>query len=102
MAMKFTGSDGAKRSDVFSIDPMLVGMDESRNGRMFPVSDEAVATMAASIERSGQFQAITCRRLPDKSIEVVSGFTRLKAVRLLYAKDPQWKIKVVVSELNDL
>ncbi len=102
MAMTFVGSEGSKRSDIFSIDPTLVNMDETKNGRMFPVSDDAVTTMAESIARSGQQQPVTCRRLKDKSLELVSGFTRLKAIRLLYAKDPQWRIKVSIVELNDL
>ncbi len=104
MAMRFVGSEkseGGGRSDIFSVDPTLISMDESKNGRMFPVSDDAVQAMVESIERSGQLQPITCRRLKDKSIEIVSGFTRLKAFRLLYAKDPQYRINVKVVELSD-
>ncbi len=101
MAMQFQGSEGAKRSDIYSVDPTTIVVDESKNGRRFPVSDADIEDLKLNIQAVGQCQPITCRRLPDKRIQIVSGYTRLKAILRLHADDPRWRIKIQIGDLNE-
>ncbi len=101
MAMRFEGSEGSKRSDIYAVDPTVIEIDESKLGRQFPVSDEAIDRLAANIKSVGQQQSITCRRLPDKRLQVVAGFSRLRAILKLHAEDQQWRINIRIVEMNE-
>jgi ParB/RepB/Spo0J family partition protein len=101
MAMQFQGSEGAKRSDIYSVDPTTIIMDESKNGRMFPVSDADIDNLAANIKAVLQQHPVTCRRLSNKQLQLVSGYTRLKAILRLHVQDPKWRIRIQIVELNE-
>lgn len=47
------------------------------------LSDEAVRPMQQSLERHGQLSALATYRAEDNTLEVIDGFTRLRAARAL-------------------
>ncbi len=101
MAMQFQGSEGAKRSDVYALDPTVITVDESKLGRHYPVADDKIDAIAANIKQIGQQQAVTCRRLADKRLQIVAGFSRHRAILKLHSEDPQWRINVKIVDLNE-
>lgn len=115
MATKFVGSENAKRQDVFCIDPYKVTVEETLRGRHRPPSDEAIHDMALSIMDHGQQQAVQCRKLsPSGKLQLVLGFTRTAAVRLIrdgfdveidgesvHRQDKNALLKVTVVDCND-
>lgn len=76
---------GHTRTDVFNVDPSDVIVREELRGRAEPPTEEAIINMALSIHTRGQIQPGRGRKLKheDNRIELVAGFTRYAAVRLL-------------------
>ncbi|WP_165248008.1 ParB/RepB/Spo0J family partition protein [Paludisphaera soli] len=112
-----TGDHKVTRSDIFLVDPRALVVDWtknlSRNGEEPPV-DEALIDLAkdmlprkgqgdAEDGSSGQLNPILTRPLPDRRLEVIGGFRRMRAaLRLIESKTcPDFKIKYTVSRLSD-
>ena len=118
--MAFTAeTDGHKvtRSDIFLVDPRALVVDWrknlSRNGEE-PTVDEALVELArdmmpkkgqgdAEAGSSGQLNPILTRPLPDRRLEVIGGFRRMRAALWLIESEtcPDFKVKYTVSRLND-
>ncbi len=112
-----TGDHKVTRSDVFLVDPRALVVDWkknlSRNGEEPPV-DDALIELAKDIlpkkgqgdaedGTSGQLNPILTRPLPDRRLEVVGGFRRMRAALYLIESGlcPDFKVKYVVSRLSD-
>src|SRR3954454_3488112 len=112
-----TGDHKVTRSDVFLVDPRALLVDWrknlSRNGEEPPV-DEALIELARDMMprkgqgdseegSSGQLNPILTRPLPDRRLEVIGGFRRMRAALWLIESGawPDFKVKYVVSRLSD-
>jgi len=112
-----TGDNKVSRSDIYSVCPTGLVIDWkknlSRNGQEPPV-DEALIELAKDMMpkvgrgdseegSSGQLNPILVRSLPDRRLEVIGGFRRMRAA--LYLKEsglcPDFKVKYVVSKMTD-
>ena len=118
--MAFTASTGdhkVTRSDIFLVDPRALVVDWkknlSRNGEEPPV-DDALIELAKDMTpkksqgdgedgTSGQLNPILTRPLPDRRLEVVGGFRRMRAALWLIESGTcvDFKVKYVVSRLSD-
>src|SRR3954451_5232790 len=112
-----TGDHKVSRSDIFMVDPTALIVDWrknlSRNGEEPPV-DEALMELALDMlpkrgqgdsedGSSGQLNPILTRPLPDRRLEVVGGFRRMRAALWLIESGtcPDFKVKYVVSRLSE-
>jgi ParB/RepB/Spo0J family partition protein len=112
-----TGDHKVTRSDIFLVDPRALVVDWrknlSRNGEEPPV-DEALVELARDMMpkrgqgdsedgSSGQLNPILTRPLPDRRLEVVGGFRRMRAALYLIESGlcPDFRVKYVVSRLSD-
>src|SRR6476469_9722397 len=112
-----TGDHKVSRSDIFLVDPRALVVDWrknlSRNGEQPPV-DEALIELAKDMlpkkgqgdsedGTSGQLNPILTRPLPDRRLEVVGGFSRMRAALWLVESGtcPDFKVKYTVSRLSD-
>jgi ParB/RepB/Spo0J family partition protein len=112
-----TGDHKVTRSDIFMVDPSALVVDWrrnlSRNGEEPPV-DEALIELAKDMMpkkgqgdseegSSGQLNPILTRPLPDRRLEVVGGFRRMRAALYLIESGlcPDFRVKYVVSRLSD-
>lgn len=112
-----TGEHKAGRSDIFTVDPRGLVVDWrknlSRNGEEPPV-DEALIELAkdmmpktgrgdAEAGSSGQLNPILTRPLPDRRLEVIGGFRRMRAALYLIESGlcPDFKVKYTVSRVTD-
>ena len=112
-----TGDHKVTRSDIFLVDPTALVVDWrknlSRNGEEPPV-DQALMDLARDMMpkkgqgdgedgSSGQLNPILVRPLPDRRLEVIGGFRRMRAA--LWLKEsgtcPDFKVKYIVSRLSD-
>src|SRR5438309_10115121 len=112
-----TGDHKVTRSDIFLVDPRALVVDWkknlSRNGEEPPVDDALVELARDMLPKrgqgdaedgtSGQLNPILTRPLPDRRLEVVGGFRRMRAALWLIesGKCPDFKVKYVVSRLSD-
>lgn len=101
MAMKIEVGEKARRSDLFHLKPSAIVVDWAQNGRTDEVSDEKVKRLAEDIRLHGQLQPISVRRLSDKRVKIVSGYTRLRAGLLLEQEDDQFRLAAQVRDIND-
>jgi ParB-like chromosome segregation protein Spo0J len=86
MAQKINaGETKYKRKEHIEIDPTEVLFDDEVNGRWRPVDNDEIVKLAKSILDEGQIQPCAGRKRPDKDdrVEIVAGFTRVKACLLL-------------------
>ncbi len=112
-----TGEEKVTRSDVFLVSPRALVVDWrknlSRNGEEPPV-DEALIELARDMTpkqgqgdaedgSSGQLNPILTRPLPDRRLEVVGGFRRMRAALWLIESGtcPDFRVKYTVSRLSD-
>lgn len=113
-----TGDHKVTRSDIFLVDPRALVVDWrknlSRNGEE-PSVDDALIELArdmlpkkgqgdAEDGSSGQLNPILTRPLPDRRLEVVGGFRRMRAALWLIESGtcPDFKVKYTVSRLNNV
>jgi ParB/RepB/Spo0J family partition protein len=118
--MAFTAeTDGHKvtRSDIFLVDPRALIVDWrknlSRNGEEPPVDDALIELANDMMPKkgqgdsedgtSGQLNPILTRPLPDRRLEVIGGFRRMRAALWLIESGtcPDFKVKYTVSRLSD-
>lgn len=112
-----TGTHKVTRSDIFLVDPRALVVDWkknlSRNGEEPPV-DGALIELARDMAprkgrgdsedgSSGQLNPILVRPLPDRRLEVVGGFRRMRAALWLIESGTcvDFKVKYTVSRLSD-
>lgn len=108
------GEYTATRSNLFSIEPMAIYVDWTKNlsrmGEEPPVDDELIKLALSMMPRSDanptgceQLNPITCRKNDDGVIEAILGYTRLKAALWLVESGTcsDFKINYVVKRLND-
>src|SRR3954462_9826743 len=112
-----TGDHKVTRSDIFLVDPRALVVDWrknlSRNG-VEPTVDDALVELArdmmpkrgqgdAEDGTSGQLNPILTRPLPDRRLEVIGGFRRMRAALWLIESGtcPDLKVKYTVSRLSD-
>ena len=111
-----TGDFKVSRSDIFTVDPRGLVVDWrnnlSRQGQEPPVDDSLKSLALDMMPRrgasdtaegsSGQLNPIICRRLPDRKLEVIGGFRRLRAALWLIESGtcPDFQIKYTVSTMN--
>src|SRR6478736_4359895 len=112
-----TGDHKVTRSDIFLVDPRALVVDWrknlSRSGEEPPV-DEALIELARDMMpkkgqgdsedgTSGQLNPILTRPLPDRRLEVIGGFRRMRAALWLIESGtcPDYRVKYVVSRLSD-
>ncbi len=112
-----TGDHKVTRSDIFLVDPRALVVDWkknlSRNGEEPPV-DESLIELARDMTpkkgqgdaedgSSGQMNPILTRPLPDRRLEVIGGFRRMRAALWLIESGtcPDFKVKYTVSRLSD-
>lgn len=100
------------------LSPTDIVVDESRNSRWEPPTEQHINNLAASLEEYGNRISVLVRRVPgDKSVvELVAGYTRHKAAMLIvngfdYTEEstgttrrihmPEFKLKVALVQCND-
>src|SRR5262249_12073226 len=112
-----TGEHKVTRSDIFLVDPRALVVDWrknlSRNGQDPPVAESLQELTLDMLPRkgqgdseegtSGQLNPILTRPLPDRRLEVIGGFRRMRAALWLIESEtcPDFKVKYVVSRLSD-
>src|SRR3954466_4353560 len=112
-----TGDHKVTRSDIFLVDPRALVVDWrknlSRNGEEPPVDDALIELAKDMMPKrgqgdaedgtSGQLNPILTRPLPDRRLEVVGGFRRMRAALWLVESGtcPDFRVKYVVSRLSD-
>lgn len=112
-----TGVYKTGRSDIFTVDPRALVVDWSENlsrGGQEPPVDEALMDLARDMVpkqgpgdsesgTSGQLNPILTRPLPDRRLEVIGGFRRLRAALWLIESGtcPDFKIKYTVTKVSD-
>ena len=112
-----TGDHKVTRSDIFLVSPTALIVDWkknlSRNGEEPPVDDALIELAKDMLPKkgqgdsedgsSGQLNPILTRPLPDRRLEVVGGFRRMRAAMWLIESGtcPDFKVKYVVSRLSD-
>lgn len=112
-----TGEHKVTRSDIFLVDPRALVVDWSknlsRNGEE-PAVDDGLIELARDMMpksgkgdsadgSSGQLNPILTRPLPDRRLEVIGGFRRMRAALYLIESGlcPDFKVKYVVSRVSD-
>jgi len=112
-----TGDHKVTRSDIFLVDPRALVVDWkknlSRNGEEPPVDDALIELARDMMPKkgqgdsedgsSGQLNPILTRPLPDRRLEVIGGFRRMRAALYLIESGtcPDYKVKYTVSRLSD-
>ena len=112
-----TGDHKVTRSDIFLVDPRALVVDWkknlTRNGEEPPVDDALIELARDMMPKkgqgdaedgtSGQLNPILARPLPDRRLEVIGGFRRMRAALWLIESGtcPDFKVKYVVSRLSD-
>ena len=112
-----TGDHKVTRSDIFLVDPRALVVDWrknlSRNGEEPPVDDALIELARDMMPKqgqgdgedgtSGQLNPILTRPLPDRRLEVVGGFRRMRAALWLVESGtcPDFRVKYVVSRMSD-
>jgi ParB/RepB/Spo0J family partition protein len=113
-----TGDYKTTRSDIFIVDPRALVVDWrknlSRNGEEPPVDDSLIELARDMMPKrgqgdaedgsSGQLNPILTRPLPDRRLEVIGGFRRMRAALWLIESGtcPDFKVKYTVSRLSDV
>src|SRR3954470_3770396 len=112
-----TGDHKVTRSDIFLVSPTALVVDwkknPSRNGEEPPVDDALVELAKDMMPKkgqgdsedgsSGQLNPILTRPLPDRRLEVIGGFRRMRAALWLIESGtcPDFRVKYTVSRLSD-
>ena len=99
-----------KRRDYFFVDPNEVIVKEDLRGRKFAPTEADIISRAISMIEKTQLQPVQARRVQDKRLQLVLGFTRTAAARLIRSgfehegatyHDPEFMLKVIVADCND-
>jgi len=77
------GEEKPKRGDTLRVCPKYIKVDPTNRGRRFARTSEEVRELAESILEHGQRTPVEFRRLEDKTLQLVYGYTRYEAVCLI-------------------
>jgi ParB-like chromosome segregation protein Spo0J len=108
MAVRNIEAEEIKRSDLLSITPQDIVVNEDDRGRTTPPSEAVVKNLAVSILEHGQRQAVECRKVGGQ-LHLNMGFTRHAAVMLIRAgfehngafyQDADHLLKTTVANTN--
>lgn len=110
MVLKVNAGD-FKRTDLYHIDPTEIVVNESLRGREFIPTEATIIALAVSMLTQGQLQAVQCRRILDDKLQLVLGFTRTAAGRLIrdgftdsdgvFHQDVEFMLQVKIVDGND-
>jgi ParB-like chromosome segregation protein Spo0J len=103
---------GAKRADIFGVDPFQVQMSEELRGRAKPPTEEDIIHLAESLLKEGQIEPVEVRRIDNEGhVALTLGFTRCAAARLIRTgfmgtdgelrQDEKFNLLVKVVDCND-
>jgi ParB-like chromosome segregation protein Spo0J len=112
MASEIRAGSDSKRIDLHMIDPFQIIVKEEHRGRSKHPSEIDIQNMALSLRDFGNMQPVECRKMPNDTLMLVFGFTRVVAARLLRTgfkhpktgedvKDEGFLIKVLLKSAND-
>ncbi len=111
MAIRINAGKNVRRSDVFHVEPSQVVIREELRGRRTPPGDDAILAMAVSLLDYGQLQPCIARRIKDDKVQLVAGFTRAAAARLIrdgftdeegqQRHDADFMLQVRIQDMND-
>lgn len=112
MSMKIdVGPDGARRADLFWVDPFAIQVLDDLRGRRRPPGDGEIVAMATSLLDHTQLQPVNARRIEGNRLLLTAGFTRTAAARLIRTgftdangmvrKDEKFRIQVRVVDCNE-
>ena len=106
-----TGKSSHKRTDLWLVDPYSVIVKEELRGRHKPPSPEDIMARALSMLEHGQLQPCLGRKLPSDKVQIIAGFTRTAAARLIRDGfvdadgvqhcDPGFLLSVTLVKCND-
>lgn len=109
MATALNAGD-VKRRDYFFVDPNEIIVKDDLRGRKFAPTEADIISRAISMLEKTQLQPVMARRVQDKKLQLVLGFTRTAAARLIRSgfehegvqyHDPEFTLKVIVADCND-
>lgn len=100
-----------RRIDMFAVDPEKIIVKEELRGRHTPPTEQAIIEMAESLLEHGQEQPVRVRKVENDKLQLISGFTRVAASRLIRSgftdtqgqeqHDPDFQIRVTIKNCND-
>jgi predicted transcriptional regulator len=107
-----TTGEAPSRGTFFKLDPFDIVVLEEWRGRWTAPDMVNVQKLARSMFEHGQAQNVVCRALEDKRVQLVSGFTRTAAARLIRVgftcedgteiKDTEFTLNTTVVDCDDL
>lgn len=83
MATKVNAGEGVKRGDSFSVDPNEVIVVNDFRGRHIPPTEAEIIELASKMVDQGQIHPVKVRKVEDNRLQLVLGFTRTAAARLI-------------------
>lgn len=86
---------------VFFVHPADIVADHALNTRHTPHDAESVAEMVSTLREQGQIQPVAARKTRDGKLYLVAGFRRHAAALQIVETDPQFRLKVVILDVND-
>lgn len=102
MARTINAGENVKRSDTFFVDPREILVDWELNGRHDTFTPEAIARLAVDMQQNGQLQPVACRSMPEKRVQLIYGYNRLRAALEIVKRDPNFRLEIKVYDgLND-
>lgn len=110
MVLKVNAGD-VRRSDLFHVDPTAIVVNDELRGREFVPTEATIIALAVSLLTQGQLQPVQCRRIEDNRLQLVLGFTRTAAARLIrdgftdsdgvFHQDAEFALQVKIVDGND-
>jgi ParB/RepB/Spo0J family partition protein len=102
--------EGAKRSEMWKVDPATLKIDKTMRGRHFAPTKDKVKELAYSIYHEGQLQPSEVRKVAGGEWQLTSGYTRAEAVQLIRdgfslhgeeISDPGFLLSVCITQCTD-
>lgn len=102
--------EGAKRSEMWKVDPATLKIDKDLRARHFAPNKQAVRELAYSIYKQGQLQPSEVRKVAGGEWQLTSGYTRAEAVQMIRdgfelhgetIHDPGYLLSVCISQCTD-
>jgi ParB-like chromosome segregation protein Spo0J len=110
VVLKVNAGD-VRRSDLFHVDPTAIVVNDELRGREFVPTEATIIALAVSLLTQGQLQPVQCRRIEDNRLQLVLGFTRTAAARLIrdgftdsdgvFHQDESFALQVKIVDGND-
>lgn len=102
--------EGAKRSEMWKVDPATLKIDKDLRARHFAPNKQAVRELAYSIYKQSQLQPSEVRKVAGGEWQLTSGYTRAEAVQMIRdgfelhgetIHDPGYLLSVCISQCTD-